>query len=49
VQDTGSGGLGAISAGFPEPLVLGVLLVIILLLLAGIWKLAKIIWLAFSS
>ncbi len=46
MQSTGSGGLGAVSVGISE-LLIG--LVILLVVLFGLWKLAKLIWAAFSS
>jgi hypothetical protein len=45
----GSGGLGAVSSGISESLIGLVLLLVILGLLAGCWKLAKIIWAMFSN
>jgi hypothetical protein len=43
---SGSGGVGAVSLGISEMFV-GV--VILLVVLFGIWKIAKIIWAAFSG
>jgi hypothetical protein len=43
---TGSGGLGAVSFGITGAVV-GV--VVLLVVLFGLWKLAKIVWAAFSN
>ncbi len=45
MQNTGSGGLGVVSFGISEGLVV---LVILALVLFVVWKLAKLIWAAFS-
>ena len=45
MQNTGSGGLGAVSFDISEGLVV---LVILALVLFVVWKLAKLIWAAFS-
>jgi hypothetical protein len=42
----GSGGLGAVSAGIGEIFVFALLALVVLL---GLWKLAKVIWAAFSG
>jgi hypothetical protein len=42
----GSGGLGAVSIGISETLI-G--LVILIVVVFGIWKLAKLVWAAFSG
>lgn len=44
----GSGGLGAVSAGFSEALVEVLVLGAVVLLLIGLWKLAKVILAALS-
>jgi len=46
MQGTGSGGLGAVSFGISEALVGFIVLLIVLF---GVWKLAKILWAAFSG
>ena len=43
--DDGSGGLGAVSFGIDARLIL---LVLVLLIAFGIWKLAKLLWAALS-
>ena len=45
MQNTGSGGLGAISIGISEPLLLLILLVVLFV----VWKLTKLLWAAFSN
>ena len=42
----GSGGLGAVSIGISESLVI---LIVAVLVLFGAWKIAKLIWAAFSG
>lgn len=42
----GSGGLGAVSVGIPEAVIA---LVVIVVVLFGAWKLAKLIWAALSG
>ena len=42
----GSGGLGAVSIGISETLIGLVILVVVVF---GIWKLAKLLWAAFSG
>ena len=42
----GSGGLGAVSVGIPEALIV---LVVVVVVLFGAWKLAKLIWAALSG
>jgi hypothetical protein len=46
MQDQGGGGLAAVSIGVSEALVA---LVLVALVLFGIWKLAKLVWAAFSN
>jgi hypothetical protein len=46
MQNTGSGGLGAVSIGISESLI-G--LIILAVVLFGLWKLAKLIWAALSN
>jgi hypothetical protein len=46
MQTTGSGGLGAVSVGIPEALVI---LVLLLAVFFGLWKLVKVLWAAFSG
>ena len=46
MQSIGSGGLGAVSNGISETVV-G--LVILVLVLFGAWKLAKLLWVALSG
>jgi hypothetical protein len=46
LQEQGSGGLGAVSFGISESLVALVLLVAVLF---GVWKLAKLLWAALSG
>jgi len=46
MQNQGSGGIAAVSVGVSESLVGLVLLVV---LLFGPWKLAKLVWAAFSG
>ena len=45
----GSGGLGAVSVGISESVVVLVLAGLVLLALFGGWKLAKLIWAALSG
>ena len=45
MQDQGAGGLGAVSVGISEALIA----VVIIAVLFGIWKVAKLIWAAFSD
>ena len=49
MQSSGSGGLGAVSVGVSEAVIGLVLLVIILVVLFGLWKLAKLLWAAFLN
>ena len=42
----GSGGLGAVSIGITESVVV---LLVVLAVLFGVWKVAKLIWAAFSG
>ena len=42
----GSGGLGAVSVGIPEAVLV---LVVVLVVVFGAWKLAKVIWAALSG
>ena len=49
MQNSGSGGIGAVSIGVSEAVVGLVILVIILVVLFGLWKLAKLLWAAFSN
>jgi Sec-independent protein translocase protein TatA len=44
-MDYGSGGLGAVSAGFFPWLVIVVLIVVV----CGVWKLTKTLWTMFGS
>jgi hypothetical protein len=46
MQDTGSGGIGAVSIGISETLIGLIVLVIVLV---AVWKLAKILWAVFSG
>ena len=46
VQEQGSGGLAAVSVGISESLVALVLLVAVVF---GVWKLAKLVWAALSG
>jgi len=46
MQGSGSGGLGAVSAGISEILIFALLAVVVLF---AIWKLVKVIWAAFSG
>ena len=43
MQGAGSGGFGAVSAGIAEPLVLLVILVLVVLLGFGLWKVVKLL------
>ena len=45
----GSGGLGAVSHGISEGVLWLLLLVLLVLVIAGGWKLAKLLWVAFSG
>lgn len=45
MNSIGSGGLGAVSAGIVE----AVALIVVGLVLFAVWKLAKVIWAAFSG
>ena len=49
VQNSGSGGLGAVSAGIAEWAVVLILLGIVVVVLLGAWKLTKILWAMFSG
>ena len=49
MQNSGSGGLGAVSVGVSETVIGLVILVAILIVLFGLWKLAKLLWAAFSN
>jgi hypothetical protein len=46
---SGAGGLGAVSVGIPEEWLWLAGLVVLLLLVAGSWKLLKLLWAAFSG
>jgi hypothetical protein len=46
MQGSGSGGLGAVSAGISEIFVFALLALVFLF---GIWKLVKMIWAAFTG
>ena len=48
IQITGSGGLGAVSSGVVELIIETVVVLLVLLVLFGCWKLAKIILAAMS-
>jgi hypothetical protein len=48
MNETGSGGVGAVSIGVAEPVVLLVIVAVVLLLGFGLWKLVKLL-LAVSS
>jgi hypothetical protein len=48
MNQTGSGGIGAVSIGIAEPVVLLVILAVLVLLGFGLWKLVKLL-LAVSS
>ena len=49
MEGAGSGGLGAVSFGISEPLFYLLALLILLLVAAGLWKLVKLFWAAFSG
>jgi hypothetical protein len=49
LQNSGSGGLGAVSVGVSETVIGLVILVAILIVLFGLWKLAKLLAAAFSN
>jgi hypothetical protein len=49
MEGTVSGGLGAVSFGISEPLFYLLALLVLLLVTAGVWKLAKLLWAAFSG
>jgi hypothetical protein len=49
MNEIGSGGIGAVSVGISEPVVWLVLLLIVALVIFGGWKLAKLVWAAFSG
>ena len=44
-----SGGIGAVSAGIAEPVVLAVVLLLLVLLAFGAWKLWKLLMIAFKG
>ena len=44
-----SGGIGAVSIALSEPVLLLILLVVVLFASVGVWKLAKLLWLALSG
>jgi hypothetical protein len=46
MNTVGSGGLGAVSIGLSESLI-GLLILIVVVF--GLWKLAKLLWAAFSG
>ena len=46
---TGSGGIGAVSIGLSEPFVVILLLAVVVVVGFGVWKLAKLLWAAFSG
>lgn len=46
MQSSGSGGLGAVSIGISESLIVLVVLVVVLV---ALWKVAKLLWAAFSG
>ncbi len=43
MNETGSGGIGAVSIGIAEPVVLLVILAVLVLLGFGLWKLVKLL------
>jgi hypothetical protein len=45
----GSGGFGAVSAGVSEPLAALILLAVLVIVVLGGWKLAKLLWVMFSG
>jgi hypothetical protein len=45
----GSGGFGAVSVGISEPLVGLILLAVLVIVIVGGWKLAKLLWVMFSG
>lgn len=45
----GAGGLGAVSFGIDENLFYLLALAVMILLIAGVWKLVKFVWAAFSG
>ena len=50
LQEQGAGGIGAVSAGISETIVeIAIIAVCAVLVIVGLWKLAKVIWAAFSS
>jgi hypothetical protein len=49
MQNSGSGGIGAVSIGLSETVIGLVILVNILVVLFGLWKLAKLLWAEFSN
>ena len=46
MQDQGSGGFGAVSDGISEALIAIVVLIAVLFV---VWKVAKLVWAAFSN
>ena len=49
MEYSGAGGLGAVSAGISEELLWLLGLVVLILVIAGGWKLLKLVWAAFSA
>ena len=48
-MNEGSGGIGAVSVGIGEPIVLGLLILIALVLVFGAWKLVKLLFAAIGG
>jgi hypothetical protein len=48
MNQTGSGGIGAVSSGISESVIWIAILVVVVLLVLGIWKLAKFLWTMFG-
>ena len=46
MNQVGSGGIGAVSAGISEPVVWLLIALVVALLAFGIWKLVKLLWVA---
>lgn len=49
MEYSGAGGLGAVSAGISEELLWLLGLVVLILVIAGGWKLLKLVWAVFSG
>ncbi len=48
MNEVESGGLGAVSAGISEWLVLSVIVVVLVLVGLGVWRLGKLLWAMFG-